>query len=57
MAGRWTQTGFTVNISQSADTFVRNTSFSMSLDPAGGWDLSGDTNYANNRVQVVLKQG
>ena|ERR1700674_898985 len=56
MAGRWTQTGFTVNISQSADTFVRNTSFSMSLDPAGGWDLSGDANYANTRVQVVLKQ-
>jgi hypothetical protein len=57
MAGTWTQIGFTVNISQSADTFVRNTSFSMSRDPAGGWDLSGEANYSNTRVQVVLKQG
>jgi hypothetical protein len=56
MAGTWTQNGFTVNISQSVDTFVRNMPFEMSLDPAGGWDLSGDMTFANTRIQIVLKQ-
>jgi hypothetical protein len=56
MAGTWTQTGFTVNISQGADTFVRNMPFTMSFDPAGGWDLFGDTVYSNTRIQMILKQ-
>jgi hypothetical protein len=55
MAGTWTQSGFTVNISQSADTFVRNTSFEMSFDPAGGWDLAGNTTFSNTQIQIVLK--
>lgn len=55
MAGTWTQTGFTVNISQSADTFVRNMPFTMSFDPAGGWDLFGDAVFSNTRFQIVLK--
>lgn len=57
MAGTWTQSGFTVTISQNVDTFVRNTSFAMSVDPARGWDLYGETIYSNVRVQVLLKQG
>lgn len=56
MAGTWTQTAFTVNISQRADTFVRNMSFSMSFDAAGGWDLYGDTVFSGTRIQVLLKQ-
>ena len=56
MAGTWTQTGLTVNISQSADTFVRNMPFAMSFDPAGGWDLFGDTVFSNTRIQLLLKQ-
>lgn len=55
MAGTWTQNGFTVNISQSADTFVRNITFQMFLDPNGGWDLEGDENFTGGRVQLILK--
>jgi hypothetical protein len=57
MAGTWTQSAFTVTISQNVDTFVRNTSFAMSVDPTRGWDLYGETIYSNVRVQVLLKQG
>ena len=56
MAGTWTQTAFTVTISQSVDTFVRNMSFSMSFDAAGGWDLYGDTVFSGTRIQILLKQ-
>ena len=55
MAGTWTQTGLTVNISQSADTFVRNMPFSMSFDAGGGWDLFGDAVFSGTRIQIVLK--
>ena len=54
MAGTWTQTGTTIRISQSADTFVRNTSFEMSPDPVSGWDLAGDTNFASTHIQIIL---
>jgi hypothetical protein len=54
MSGTWVQSGSTISISQSADTFVRNTSFEMSPDPVRGWDLAGDTNFANTHVQIVL---
>jgi hypothetical protein len=56
MAGTWTQNAFTVNISQSADTFVRNMPFSMSFGAAGGWELYGDTVFSNTRIQILLQQ-
>ena len=54
MAGTWTQTGTTITISQSADTFIRNTSFEMSPDPVSGWDLAGDTTFASTHIQIIL---
>ncbi|HEX3534053.1 MAG TPA: lipocalin family protein [Gemmatimonadaceae bacterium] len=54
MSGSWTLTGSTITISQSADTFVRNTSFEISPDPVRGWDLAGDVNYANTHIQIIL---
>jgi hypothetical protein len=54
MSGTWVQSGSTISISQSADTFVRNTSFEMSPDPVRGWDLAGDTNFGNTHVEIVL---
>ena len=57
MSGSWTLSGSTITISQSADTFVRNTSFEISPDPVQGWDLAGDTNYANTHIQIILIPG
>ena len=55
MAGTWTQNGFTVNILQSADTFIRNMPFQMSFDPNGGWDLEGNENFTGGQVRLILK--
>ena len=57
MAGTWTQNLFTVNISQSADTFVRNMPFKVAVDPNGGWHLLGDQTFSSTRIQIDLKQG
>jgi hypothetical protein len=54
MSGTWIQNGSTISISQSADTFVRNTSFEISPDPVRGWDLAGVANFGNTQVQIVL---
>ena len=54
MGGTWTQTGTIIRISQSADTFIRNTSFEMSPDPVSGWDLAGDTTFASTHIQIIL---
>lgn len=56
MAGTWTQTGTTVEISQSEDTFVRDMPFELAPDPAGGWDLIGDSVFSGRRVQVTLRR-
>ena len=54
MSGSWTQTGSTISISQSIDTFVQHTSFEMSPDPVSGWDLTGSTTFGGNQVQIIL---
>jgi hypothetical protein len=54
MAGTWTQTGTTIRISQSADTFIRDTPFEMSPDPVSGWDLAGDATFASTHIQIIL---
>jgi hypothetical protein len=56
MAGTWAQSGTTISISQSVDTFVRNTPFELSYDPAGGWELVGDQVYSGTLFQIVLKR-
>jgi hypothetical protein len=57
MAGTWTQSGTTVDISQSADTFVRDMQFELAPDPAGGWDLLGDEVFSGTRIQITLRRG
>jgi hypothetical protein len=56
MAGTWTQSDYTVTISQSADTFVRNTPFQLFFDPAGGWELVGDQVFSGTLFHIVLKR-
>lgn len=56
MAGTWTQSGMLVDISQSADTFVRDMPFELTPGLAGGWDLVGDRVFSGTRVQVTLRR-
>jgi hypothetical protein len=57
MAGTWTQTGLTVDISQSADTFVRDMTFTLSPDPNGGWDLIGNpVTFGGRSFTLTLKR-
>lgn len=56
MAGTWTQSGTAVDISQSADTFVRDMPFELTPDPAGGWDLVGDQVFSGTRIQITLRR-
>jgi hypothetical protein len=46
----------TVDISQTADTFVKDMVFELAPDPAGGWDLLGDHVFSGTRVQITLKR-
>ena len=54
MAGTWTANGNVVTISQTADTFVRNMPFTLSLDPASGYMLVGNNIFSGTQVQVTL---
>ena len=55
MAGTWTRTGMTVEISQSADTFVRDMPFELTPN-LGGWDLEGDRVFSGTRIQLTLRR-
>jgi hypothetical protein len=57
MAGTWTRAGTTVEINQSADTFVRDTPFELTPDQTGGtWDLMCDASFSGTRIQITLKR-
>jgi hypothetical protein len=56
MAGTWTQNGNVVTISQSADTFVRDMPFTLTLDPANGWTLVGDKTFSGTNITITLKR-
>ncbi len=56
MAGTWTQSGMIVDISQSADTFVRDMPLELTPDIAGGWNLVGDQVFSGTRIQITLKR-
>ncbi len=47
--GTWTRTGSTVELSHSADTFLRDTSISFN-----GNTLTGDETFGGVRIQVTL---
>ena len=52
MAGTWLLTGDKVTIDQSADTFVRDMTFTATAD-----ELRGDATFGGTRVQVTLRRG
>jgi hypothetical protein len=57
MAGTWTRAGTTVEINQSADTFVRDTPFELTPDLSGStWDLMCDATFSGTRIQITLKR-
>jgi hypothetical protein len=49
MTGTWTLNGSTVTFTQSADTFVRNMTFT-----SGNGTLVGDQTFSGTRIQVTL---
>jgi hypothetical protein len=56
MAGTWSQNGDVVTISQSADTFVRDMPFTLTLDPANGWTLVGNKDFNGTNINITLKR-
>jgi hypothetical protein len=54
MTGTWTQQGMTVEISQAADTFVRDMPFTLTVNAADGWDLVGDKTFSGTQIKVTL---
>ena len=55
MAGTWSESNNKVTISQSADTFVRNMTFSV-VPNGSKWSLSADQVFSNTRIQITLDQ-
>jgi hypothetical protein len=49
MAGSWTLNGSTVDFSQTADTFVRDMTFT-----SNNGTLTGDQTFSGTRIQVTL---
>jgi hypothetical protein len=57
MVGTWSTNGYTVDISQNADTFVRNMTFHIQPIGTGVWDLVGGQNFSGTRVEITLRHG
>ncbi|HJQ12652.1 MAG TPA: hypothetical protein VJ840_16585 [Gemmatimonadaceae bacterium] len=53
MAGTWTQSGMTVNFSQSADTFVRNMPFTA-VAQGPNWSLVGNGTFSGTSIHITL---
>ena len=56
MAGTWVRAGTTVDITQSADTFVRDMPFELTPYPGGTWDLVGNAGFSGTQVQITLRR-
>ena len=56
MAGTWVQNGSIVDVSQGADTFVRNMPFTLTAGPTANRDLVGDETFNGVRIQVTLRK-
>src|SRR3954465_6623273 len=56
MAGTWTQDGMTVEISQPADTFVRDMPFTLTANGGSSWDLVGDKTFAGTEIRITLSR-
>jgi hypothetical protein len=55
MAGTWTRAGMTVDINQSADTFVRDMPFQLT-PYTGTWDLVGNAGFSGTQVVITLRR-
>lgn len=55
MAGTWTRAGTTVDINQSADTFVRDMPFQLT-PYTGTWDLVGNAGFSGTQVVITLRR-
>jgi hypothetical protein len=55
MAGTWFRAGTTVEINQSADTFVRDMPFELTPN-LNSWDLVGDRGFSGTRIQLILRR-
>jgi hypothetical protein len=54
MAGSWTMTGNVIDITQAADTFVRNMAFTIQQLSSDTWVLVGDEVFNGVRVNLTL---
>ena len=54
LTGTWARTGNTVHFTQSADTFIRNMTFTVSGVAPTGTRLTGDQVFSGTRVQLTL---
>ena len=52
MAGTWLLTGDKVTLDQSADTFVRDMTFTVTAN-----ELRGDATFGGTRIQVTMQRG
>jgi len=55
MAGTWAQSGNTITFAQSADTFVRNMTFTIVAN-GNLWELVGDGGPVGTGIQITLSQ-
>ena len=57
MAGTWTRAGTTVDINQSADTFVRDMPFELVPTNSGDtWNLEGTGGFSGTEIQITLQR-
>jgi hypothetical protein len=55
MAGTWRQEGLTVTFTQTADTFVRDTPFTVVAN-GSTWALTADHVFSGQRIQLTLSR-
>jgi len=55
MAGTWSESNDKVTLSQSADTFVRNLTFTV-VPNGTKWSLTADQVFSGTRIQITLDQ-
>lgn len=53
MAGTWTQSGNTIDFTQSADSFVRDMPFTLVANGAI-WELVGNQTFSGTQIQLTL---
>jgi hypothetical protein len=56
MAGTWTRGGTTLDINQSADTFVRDMPFELVPFSSVAWDLVGDAVFSGTQIRLTLRR-